>query len=192
MLFYIGVAGFGLNIASLNSSSDNQGSVESVTGIAIGLSAGVPVAEGWSARLGAAYSQEGFGPVDYVDIVIDYVELAALLGKPLPLGDRASLRLLAGPALSFNLSCRVNFVNSEYEDRACSEVIDDDPYIEAIDLGAVGGIEAGVGLTEGFGLSVGVFYKLGLLNVLAPAGPEEGKFTNRTLALRVGAFFPID
>ena len=110
-----------------------------------------------------------------------------MLGKPLPLGDRAWLRLLAGPALSFRSSCHL----SRNDQTSDCKSPDDEDTIEAIDLGAVGGIEAEVGLTEGLGLSVGAFYKLGLLNVLALAEPEDPKFTNRTLALRVGAVFPI-
>ncbi len=168
----------GLNMASVSASEPND-AIESVTRMALGLSAGFPVAEGWRVQLGAAYSQKGFafGPAE---LGVDYIEFTGLLDRPLPLGDRASLHLLAGPALGIRMSCKTTF---EERSQDC-EVPPKD-----FDFGVAGGAEAEIGLSDGLALSVGAVYTLGLLNVSDAEGDEFLK--NRTLTLRAGAVFPI-
>jgi len=173
----------GLNMASVSASEPND-AIESVTRMALGLSAGFPVAEGWRVRLGAAYSQKGFafGPVD---LGVDYIELTGLLDRPLRLGDRASLHLVAGPALGMRTSCKATAsVGGEEQSQDCEDGPKD------LDFGVAGGAEAEIGLSDGLALSVGAVYTLGLLNVIDDAEGDEF-MKNRTLTLRVGAVFPI-
>ncbi len=173
----------GLNMATVSASEPND-AIESVTRMALGLSAGFPVAEGWRVQLGAAYSQKGFafGPAD---LSRDYIEFTGLLDRPLPLGDRTSLHLVAGPALGIRVSCKATL---EERSQDC-EVPPKD-----FDFGVAGGAEAEIRLSDGLALSVGVVYTLGLLNTVDAKGDEfEGdEFAkNRTLTLRAGAVFPI-
>ena len=173
----------GLNTASVSLSEGNE-AIESVTRMAMGLSAGIPVSEGWRVQLGATYSQKGFG-IGIAEVGIDYIEFTGLLDRPLPLGDRASLHLVAGPALGIRMFCKET-VSIRGEER--SE--DCDGYgLKAFDFGVAGGAEAEIGLSDRLALSVGALYCLGLLD--ASDGESDGFLKNRTLTLRVGVVFPI-
>jgi len=173
----------GLNMASV-STSERDDAIESIMRSAMGLSAAVPVTEGWRVRVGAAYSQKGFR-FGVVDLGIDYIEFTGLLDRPLPLGDRASLHLLAGPALGIRMSCK-STVSVRGEKR--SEDCDEDDF-EAFDVGVAGGAVAEIGLSDRLALSAGASYTLGLLD--AGDGGSDEFLKTRTLTLRVGVVFPV-
>ena len=164
--------------------SDGNEAIESVTRMAAGLSAGFPVSEGWRVQLGATYSQKGFG-IGIGEVGIDYIEFTGLLDRPLPLGDRASLHLVAGPAMGIRMSCKETVsVQGEERSEDC-----DVTGLRAFDFGVAGGAEAEIGLSDGLALSVGASYNLGLLDV--SDGESDEFLKNRTLTLRVGGVFPI-
>ena len=173
----------GLNTASVSVSDGNE-AIESVTRMAAGLSAGFPVSEGWRVQLGATYSQKGFG-IGVVEVGINYIEFTGLLDRPLPLGDRASLHLVAGPALGIRMSCKETVsVQGEERSEDC-----DVTGLRAFDFGVAGGAEAEIGLSDRLALSVGASYNFGLLDV--SDGESDEFLKNRTLTLRVGVVFPI-
>ena len=172
----------GLNLASAASSrpDDRDDGIGSLTRMVAGVSAATPLTTGgWRVQLGAAYAQKGF-EFGIAEFAMDYVELAAMLDRPLPLGDAASVHLLAGPALGFQVSCQV-------KDQSRSQDCPSEG-VSAFDFGVVAGFDFEVGLSDSLGLLVGMSYNLGLVALL-----DEETYTtrSRTLTLRSGVTFPI-
>ena len=181
------VAG-GVNLASAAVSEDEGLSLESVTRLAIGVSAGIPMSARLELHLGAGYSQKGFAVSAFgadAATEIDYLELSALAGMPFSVGERASLHLLAGPALAFKLSCGVSatFMGEELSE----DCGDDGP--KSMDLGLAGGARLEIGLSEKMGISVGALYNLGLLNMDDSDGSETIK--SRVMTLQAGVVYSI-
>ena len=172
----------GLNMASVALSPDEGVSPESVTRLGIGVSAGIPMSERLGLHLGAGYSQKGFSASGFgADITteIDYVELTALAGIPLSGGERASVHLLAGPALAFKLSCQAF---ASFMGESLSEDCGDDG--PKLDIGLAGGARIEFGLSDKMGLSLGALYNLGLLNINDSGGSDAIK--SRVLTLQAG------
>ena len=176
------VAG-GLNMASVAVSEDEGLSPESVTRLAIGVSAGIPMSEGLGFHLGAGYSQKGFSVSAFgadATTEIDYLELTALAGMPLPLGEQSSVHLLVGPALAFKLSCAasVSFMGESLSE----DCGDDGP--KSMDLGLAGGARLEIGLSGKMGVSLGALYNFGLMNMDDSEASETVK--SRVLTLQAG------
>ena len=182
------VAG-GLNLASVTAEAEGLSvTPESVTRLAIGASVGIPMSERWGLHLGAGYSQKGFGLDAFgasVTTEIDYLEVTALAGMPFSVSERASVHLLAGPALAFKVSCQVSatFLGEEL-DEDCG---DDGP--KAMDLGLVGGARLEFGVSDKMGVSVGALYNFGLLN-MDDSGSDE-TLKNRVMSLQAGIVYSI-
>ena len=175
------VAG-GLNMASVAVSEEGL-SLESVTRLGIGVSAGIPMSEGLGLHLGAGYSQKGFSASGFgADITteIDYLELTALAGMPLSLGERSSVHLLVGPALAFKLSCAASA--SFMGESGSEDCGDDGP--KSMDLGLAGGARLEMGLSGKMGVSLGALYNLGLMNM--EDSPDGGTVKSRVLTLQAG------
>ena len=180
------VAG-GLNLATV--AADAEGlTPESVTRLAIGASVGIPMSERWGLHLGAGYSQKGFGLDAFgvsVTTEIDYLEVTALAGVPFSISERASVHLLAGPALAFKLSCQASatFLGEDLSE----DCGDDGP--KAMDLGLVGGARLEFGVSDKMGVSVGALYNFGLLNMDDSGSDETVK--NRVMSLQAGIVYSI-
>lgn len=178
----------GLNLASVAVSVDEDVDPESVARLAIGVSAGIPVSEGLGLHLGAAYSQKGFGFSDFgaeATTGIDYLEFTALAGIPFAVGERASMHLLAGPALALKVSCGVS---ASFEGLTASEDCGDGGP-KSMDLGLTAGGRLEIGLSGNTGLSFGALYNLGLTNMDDSGGDDTIK--NRVLTLQAGVVFTI-
>ena len=176
------VAG-GLNLASVAASADEGVTPESVTRLVVGVSVGISMSEGLGLHLGAGYSQKGFAASAFgadVTTEIDYLELTALAGMPLSLGERSSVHLLAGPALAFKLSCGAS---ATFMGEGLSEDCGDDGP-KSMDLGLTGGARLEIGLSEKMGFSVGALYNLGLLNM--DDGDGSGTIKSRVMTLQAG------
>ncbi len=176
------VAG-GLNMASVAVSEDEGLSPESVTRLGIGVSAGIPMSEGLGFHLGAGYSQRGFSVSAFgadVTTEIDYLELTALAGLPLPLGERSSVHLLVGPALAFKLSCSVS---ASFMGESSSEDCGDNGP-KSMDLGLAGGARLDIGLSGKMGVSLGALYNLGLMNM--DDSDASGTVKSRVVTLQAG------
>lgn len=161
---------------------------EWVNRLAIGASIGIPLLERLGLHLGAGYSQKGFAlSVFGVETTteVDYLEITALAGVPIPVGERASVHLLAGPALAFKLSCQLSVTfmgDSGTED--CGE---DGP--NAMDLGLMGGARLVIGVSEKLGLSLDALYNHGLLDM--DDIDSEVIFKNRVMTLQAGIVYSI-
>ena len=197
----IGVAG-GLNLASLmvSSETDDVPDFESVTRMSIGASATMPISDRWAFQLAGGYSQRGgLGDLseDGVDINLtlktDFYELAGLGVMRFPLsGDRVSAHLLAGPALALEASCEID-VQAHFEGTNV-EINEDCDSGEFrldranLDLGLVGGGGIEIGASESLGVSLGVRYNFGLLDL---DETERDVLKHRSLSLRVGLVYSI-
>lgn len=182
------VAG-GLNLASVTMETEGLSiNPESVTRLAIGASLEVPMSDRFGLHLGGAYSQKGFG-IDAFGATatteIDYLELTALGGMPFSVSDRASLHLLAGPALAFKVSCGVSasFMGEDLSE----DCGDDGP--KSMDLGLMGGARLEFGISEKMGLSVGALYNLGLTNM--DDSGDDGSIKSRVITLQTGVVYSI-
>ena len=116
---------------------------------------------------------------------IDYLEVTALAGIPFSVSERASVHLLAGPALAFKLSCQASatFLGEDLSE----DCGDDGP--KAMDLGLVGGARLEFGVSDKMGVSVGALYNFGLLNMDDSGSDETVK--NRVMSLQAGIVYSI-
>ena len=172
---------------------------EPATGITIGLAVTVPFSERLGLQLGGRYVQKGSHWRSWRDgfsfesgMESEYVELATQLKGRFPLlGDRLSAYATAGPAVAFKTSCDWNEVVtimgafvSEIS-ASCARV---GLGLGDFDFGLSGGTGVEIWLSESMGVSVGVAYTLGLLNV---ATSRTSNFKNRAMAFRFGIVTPI-
>ena len=196
----------GVTSARLERAGDDDGSGGSGTGVSLGGAVTAGVLPNLGIHLGGTYIQKGASigvladdivNAFYADLKLDHIELSAPAKARLPLGA-ASLHLLAGPTVSFEVGCTTDLtytlggdtVESEsghdYSDVACAErdcgigVAD----TEAIEFGVAGGIGTGFAAGMSTGVSLDLLYRLGLSAVFADA-------KNRTITLRTGVSIPI-
>lgn len=177
----------GLNLASVATDTDGL-SPESVTRLALGASVDIPVADRIGLHVGAAYSQKGFAIAAFgaeATTRIDYLEFTALAGLPISVAERASVHILAGPALALKVSCDVSasFLGEEINE----DCGDDGP--KGMDLGLAGGARLEFGVSEKMGVSVGALYNLGLTNMDDSGAGESIK--SRVMTLQAGIVYSI-
>ncbi len=164
-----------------------------VSRISAGLAVEITPIEGWNLELRGSYSQKGYGlevpPSGKSSWGIDYLEVAALAGKPFPLGDRASVNLLVGPALASKLSCQATrFEEGSEETNDCVSEEGADGGPRDTDLGLAGGLRLRVGLSEKVGVTVGALYTLGLQNLYED---DNASVKSRVLTLSAGLAYSI-
>ncbi len=179
------IVGGGLNLASFAFSVDEEDLPgESVTRLALGLTAGIPMSGRSEFHLGAGYSQKGFGILG-VALEVDYLEFTTQFGAAFSLNESASVHLLTGPALAFKVSCSVSgsFLGEEISED-CGEAD-----VESIDLGLASGARLEIGVSDGIGIWVGSMYNLGLWNIEDTETGEGAK--NRVLTFQAGVVFSI-
>ena len=186
----------GINLASMTINTEGLNiSPESITRFALGASAEIPVAETWGIHVGGGYSQRGYGvsfASDEVSTKIDYFELSGLAGVPFSLNDRASLYLLAGPVLAFEVSCQLE---GSFLGTSVSEDCDGDgEFFEesdrsALDLGLAGGARLEFSMSEKMAFSLGWLYNLGLLNMDTSDSGDSIK--HRVMSIQAGIVYSI-
>ena len=196
----LGITG-GLNLASVDVSSESDlvPDFESVTRFSLGVSVTIPVSETWGLQLAGGYSQKGTmwaltedGADFESTLKMNYIELAALGMVHLPVsGERVSAHLLAGPALALEASCgwtsQATFMGTDFE---ASEDCDNGDVLDRsnFDLGLAGGGGIEIGLSDALGVSLGVLYTFGFLDMDKDAGDS---LKHRVLSLRVGLVYSI-
>lgn len=191
----------GLNRASIVVTGDDEELLEFLEPamrISAGIAAEIPLSEGWNLELGGSYSQKGYAledvpfgsfseAIDY-SVAIDYLDITALAGKPFPVGDRATVKLLAGPALGLQLSCGVTATFEGMEEtRDCDTEDDDGP--RDTDLGVAAGVRIRIGVSEKVGVTAGALYTLGLQNLIEES--NDTSVRNRVLTISAGLAYSI-
>ena len=110
------------------------------------------------------------------------------MDKPVAIGERARLHLLAGPAVAVKMSCNVSITFAgETESSDCADE-DGEDGLKSLDLGLAGGAQFVIEMSDNLSIVVGAQYNLGLLDIIDPP-PEEvdvGTAKNRALTLRAG------
>ena len=195
----------GVTSARLERAGEDDNSDGSRIGVSLGGAVTAGVLPNLGLQFGGTYIQRGASigvladdivNAFYADLKLDYIELSALAKARVPLGT-ASLHLLAGPTLSFEVRCATDLTYSlggdrvesdsgrDYSDVACAErdygigVAD----TEAIELGVAGGIGTDFPVGVATRVSLDLLYRLGLSEVFADA-------KNRAVTLRAGVSIP--
>ena len=196
----------GVTSAELRAEDTEERSDGSRRGLSLGAGVSFGFLPGMGLYLGGSYVQRGASLgvladdiVDafFADVKLDYIELQALARVNLPAG-LASLHLLAGPTVAFEMNCASDLTYSlggdtvesdsgrDYSDVPCTER-DYDLGIadtEALEFGVAGGIGAEFSLGGLLNLSLQALYTSGLSEIL-----EDTK--NRATHLRAGISVPI-
>ena len=193
----------GVNIASMDISTESDflaPDLKSVTRLSIGLAANIPASDGWGLQLGGSYSQKG-GRFEISEqgvsaesrVETDYLEFTVLGRARFPVsGDRVSAHLLAGPALALESSCQLT-AKATGPDGGTFEFAEDcDGYIgldrSTYDLGLAGGGGLEIKLLDTLGMSFGLLYTYGLLDL---DKSNSDSLKQRALSLRAGLVYSI-
>ena len=192
----------GVSIASLDISTDSDFApdLKSVTRLSIGLAANIPASDGWGLQLGGSYSQKG-GRFEISEqgvnaesrVETDYLEFTVLGRAQFPVsGDRVSAHLLAGPALALESSCQLTAKatgpgGSTFE---FAEDCDGDIGLDrsTYDFGLAGGGGLEIKLADTLGMSFGLLYTHGLLDL---DKSDRDSMKQRALSLRAGLVYLI-
>ena len=192
----------GLNIASMDISTDDDFvlDLQSVTRLSIGLAANIAASESWGLQLGGNYSQKG-GRFDVSEqgvsaearVEADYLEFTVLGRAQFPVsGDRVSAHLLAGPALALESSCQLTG-KATGPDGSTFEITEDCNEARGLDrstydLGLAGGGGLEIKLLDTLGMSFGLLYTYGLLDL---DKSDSDFMKQRALTLRAGLVYSI-
>lgn len=195
----IGIQG-GMSRATIGGEDASEEGVDmgARTGIKVGVSATIPILEGFSLQLGSNYVQKGsqvdidddFFDIDNfsVGLNLDYIEFSGLgIAKLAQPGGPASIYVLAGPAVAFNVKCGGVVAIGDEDGSATIKVDCDDADIKtrSVDFGITGGIGTEMMISEGMTFSVELLYTLGVKSV-----SEDDDIKNRAIALQIGVGFP--
>ena len=173
----------GLGWATLN---DDDAEVR--TGIRGGAFATIPIQNTFGLQIGGNYVQKGANVTDAdarASLKLDYIEFSGLgMVRFSPDGGSASVYVLAGPSVGFNVKCAVSASDDDiFVNVGCDDL---DINIKP-DVGLTGGVGTEIAISDRMTLSAELQYTLGLLSVT----DEEDAAKNRVFALQVGVGFPI-
>jgi len=183
------VLGFhaGANIANLGGDVED---LDARTGLNLGASVLFPLGESLGLYIGPSYSQKGASEsVDGVELTIklDYLEVPVLLRYAFPTTGRVGVHFYGGAAVGIEAKCELE--GSDGSATATVDCGDADFETKTFDLGLVGGVGLGFGLTERVDLVVDLLYNLGLTSLDDSVDPSSVK--HRVVTLRAGAAIPL-
>ena len=176
----------GLSRATVGGLDVDERVIDARVGIKVGASATIPIQERFGFQLGGNYVQKGVVDDEFDQTLnFDYIELSGLsIVNLAPPGGSASIYMLAGPAVAYNLKC-------QYVDDGGKGDCKDD--IKDLDLGITGGIGTEIAISERMIFSVELLYTLGLLSLSedeVDAEVDAYDIKNRSITLQVGIGFP--
>lgn len=183
----LGVFG-GINFAEFG--GDDVSNVDTRTGVQAGLFASFPLSSILAVQPGVAYSQEGTSVDAGGGITgtfkLDYIQVPVLLKLSAPLQANSKLRpyVVAGPALGFEVRCKVRAEASGQS----AEADCDNSSVNFQTKSVLFGLHFGAGL-EISRLFLGVRYQLGLTSIDDSGANADVK--NRVLAIVAGYGFRL-
>jgi hypothetical protein len=185
-------AGASIADLSIEVNDDVAPDLSSRTGFIVGAYMDIPLNSSLFFQPGFGLTQKGAkinDDDDTFELRLDYLEIPLLLKYAFPTSGSVGFHLMAGPALAWELTCRVGIEAEGFSDDVdCGE---EDVEIEtkSIDFGVLlgGGVSFPMG---GVRLTAEGFYNIGMSNILDDAGVEDSA-KNRALYLTVGVAFPI-
>ncbi|HWA56018.1 MAG TPA: porin family protein [Gemmatimonadales bacterium] len=178
----------GVNFARFG--GGDVGSVDSRTGIQVGMFAAFPLGKYFAISPAVAYAQEGTS----VDVggglsgtfKLDYIEVPVLLKLGAPLQGSGRLRpwVAAGPALGFRVGCRLAASSGTQSAEADCDDNQVGLKTKAVQFSTVfgGGIDIGQ-------VSVGLRYQLGMTSIDDTG--SDADIRNRVLAIVAGYAFRL-
>lgn len=190
----------GMSRATVSSTTSVESFLSARMGLALGVSATIPMQENFGLRLDGGYVQKGASINKDVlalfelegatgGIHIDYIELSALGFVSLtPSRSPAGVKLLVGPSLAFKTGCEVSgSIAQDGENISLSESCGE--YMRGIDLGIAAGVGMEIEVQEQMKLTLEFRYTMGLLS--ANTADDGEPLKNRNLILLAGVGFPI-
>jgi hypothetical protein len=178
----------GINFAKFG--GDDVGNVDTRTGVQAGLFASFPLSSILAVQPGVAYSQEGTSVDAGGGITgtfkLDYIQVPVLLKLSAPLQANSNLRpyVVAGPALGFEVRCKVRAeVSGQSAEADC-----DNSSVNFQTKSVLFGLHLGAGL-EISRLFLGLRYQLGLTSIDDSGANADVK--NRVLAIVAGYGFRL-
>ena len=191
--FSVGAFG-GWNRATL-SFSEEPFETSPKNGFNVGGLVAVNFTPNWAVELAGMYTTKGVKvddpAFDAGAVDVEYIEVPLLVRATIPTqaGERVSFHLYAGPAISFQLSCRI-WVEGEgqrVEDNCDSETFEARTTSTDFSLFFGGGVGIGAGPGD---IQLDIAYDLGLKNLNAEPD-DDSTVKNRTLMLTAGYILPI-
>lgn len=168
---------------------------EARRGIMLGLTAAVPVNARLGVEFGVSYVQRGatstLANVN-VDIWPNYLQASVLGAATAPVfGETLALRLLAGPALARETSCKqeTRFVLQPIVLLLECDDPESNPKTTTFDLGLVGGAGVRFAPAGRVSLTLDLLYSHGLRSILDTELAQTAE--NRAYTLQAGLDFPV-
>lgn len=177
----------GLNLAKFG--GEDVGDVDTRTGFQAGIYASLPLGKVVAIAPSLAYSQEGtkgdVGGGVTTTFKLSYLELPVMLKLSAPLQGSGKIRpyVMAGPAVAFELSCRLEASNGS---QSASADCDDDQ-VNLDTRKVLFGVHFGAGI-EIDRVFIGAKYQLGLTSLDDTGGVDV---KNRVIAIMAGYGFRL-
>lgn len=192
----------GASISDLSFDTDEVApDLESRVGILLGATVDVPLASGLWFQPGLSFVQKGAeitgefegGEEVTVALDLDYVEMPLLLKYVFPTTGSLGVHLFAGPALAFEVGCKVGLASEGIDVSIDCDQGEDEGFevtTKSFDLGALvgGGVSVPMG---GASLLFEASYNFGLANIADTDEGEDDSVKNRALYLSAGIAFPM-
>jgi len=176
----------GVSISSL--SGGGIADRESRTGLIAGWAFEFQRGERWALQPEFHYWEKG-GSSTLLGVTgeraLSYLEVPVLFRLDLSQGSNITPRLLVGPAVGINLTCRETLSAGPFSGERDCEDGTTTP-IKALDLGATGGLGVALETAGGLTFVADGRYTVGLVDII-----EDANVRNRGFALTLGLNFPL-
>ncbi|HSG80775.1 MAG TPA: outer membrane beta-barrel protein, partial [Gemmatimonadota bacterium] len=180
---------------SLSVSEEVFASTNSLSGLNVGGLVAWNVSDRFAVQLAGMYTRKGSKVEEsgqQFDVRVDYFEIPLLARVTIPTeaGQRISFHLFAGPAVSFETSCKFKGdVDGESMEIDCDDPLVDAAARQTTDYSLLFG--GGVGIGAGPGdIQLDFAYDLGLRNLNSELN-DNSSTKNRTLMVTAGYILPI-
>jgi len=177
-----------LGVSISNLSGDGVADRDSRTGLLVGWAFEFQRGERWALHPEFHYWEKG-GSSTLRGVTgernLSYLEVPVLLRVDLSQGSNVTPRILVGPSVGINLTCREALGNGTASvERDCED--GNTTPIKALDLGATGGLGVALETAGGLTFVADGRYTVGLVDII-----EGANVRNRGFALVLGLNFPL-
>ncbi|MCY4000761.1 MAG: porin family protein, partial [Bacteroidetes bacterium] len=171
--------------AGLSFSTTSSDETDYQTGSILKASVLLPITTRLSTRVGLGWVQKGESLEALgikVGFTANYLSIPALLS----INPTSSLRLMAGPVLSFSIGCSASASVEDIDiNLDCDEFEDASDLVNPVDLSVMAGIGVDIPVSRTISLSVDAAYDFGLTEAYS----DETQ--NRSFLLAAGVRFPL-
>ncbi len=182
----------GLNLSTVSWNPPPPGEeINSKTGFHAGVVVALDLHENFGIEIDGLYTQQGFNSIEPgVDANFNgaYIQVPLMAKGRLPVGSSATIRIMGGPAIEFEVGCTVSGTFSGIE----ASLDCDDPIVAADRKTTLWSLMFGGGLGINAGpatVFLDVLYDLGLTNLAVDSPGETVK--GRTWMFSAGFSYPV-